>query len=73
MEHAVDAAVLAHYGELRRLAHHHMRSERAGLTLQTAALVHEAYLRLAAVDRMQVRERGHFVAMAATLMRRIVV
>ncbi|AMY09452.1 RNA polymerase sigma factor [Luteitalea pratensis] len=43
MERAIDAVVLARYGEFRRLAHHYMRSERAGHTLQTAALVHEAY------------------------------
>jgi len=61
------------YGELRRLAHHYMQNERAGHTLQTTALVHEAYVRLTDVDRMQWRDRGHFFAMAATLMRRILV
>jgi RNA polymerase sigma factor (TIGR02999 family) len=61
------------YAELRRLAHHYMQNERPGHTLQTTALVHEAYLRLTDVDRMQWRDRGHFFAMAATLMRRILV
>jgi len=61
------------YQELHRLAHHYMRRERAAHTLQTTALVHEAYLRLAAVDRMQFRDRAHFIAMAATMMRRILV
>jgi RNA polymerase sigma-70 factor (ECF subfamily) len=61
------------YTELRRLAHHYMRGERTGHTLQTTALVHEAYLRLASVDRMQFRDRAHFIAMAATMMRRILV
>ena len=50
-----------------------MSGERAGHTLQTTALVNEAYLRLAGVDRMQWRGRAHFFAMAATLMRRILV
>jgi RNA polymerase sigma-70 factor (ECF subfamily) len=68
-----DALVPAVYTELRRLAHHYMRGERKRHTLQTTALVHEAYLRLTAVDRMQFRDRGHFVAMAATMMRRILV
>jgi RNA polymerase sigma factor (TIGR02999 family) len=61
------------YDELHRLAHHYMRSERPGHTLQTTALVNEAYLRLVNVDRMQWRDRTHFVAMAATAMRRILV
>src|SRR5207253_9925871 len=70
---ARDALVPIIYGELRRLAHHYMQNERAGHTLQTTALVHEAYVRLTDVDRMQWRDRGHFFAMAATLMRRILV
>ncbi len=70
---ARDTLVPIIYGELRRLAHHYMQNERAGHTLQTTALVHEAYLRLTDVDRMQWRDRGHFFAMAATLMRRILV
>jgi RNA polymerase sigma factor (TIGR02999 family) len=61
------------YEELRRLAHHHMRGERAGHTLQTTALVNEVYLRLAGIDGLQWRDRTHFFAMAATLMRRVLV
>ena len=61
------------YAELRRLAHHYMQGERAGHMLQTTALVNEAYLRLAELDRMQWRDRGHFFAIAATLMRRVLV
>ena len=61
------------YDELRRLAHHYMRGERAGHTLQTTALVNEAYLRLAGIDALQWRDRAHFFAMAATLMRRVLV
>lgn len=61
------------YEELRRLAHHYMRGERAGHTLQTTALVNEVYLRLAGLDAMRWRDRAHFLAMAATLMRRVLV
>jgi RNA polymerase sigma factor (TIGR02999 family) len=61
------------YEELRRLAHHYMRGERAGHTLQTTALVNEMYLRLAGLDALQWRDRAHFFAMAATLMRRVLV
>jgi RNA polymerase sigma factor (TIGR02999 family) len=61
------------YEELRRLAHHYMRGERAGHTLQTTGLVNEVYLRLAGIDGLQWRDRMHFFAMAATLMRRVLV
>jgi RNA polymerase sigma factor (TIGR02999 family) len=61
------------YEELRRLAHHYMRGEREGHTLQTTALVNEAYLRLAGIDALRWRDRAHFFAMAATLMRRVLV
>ena len=61
------------YEELRRLARHYMRGERDGHTLQTTALVNEAYLRLAGIDGLQWRDRAHFFAMAATLMRRVLV
>jgi RNA polymerase sigma factor (TIGR02999 family) len=59
--------------ELHRLAHQHLRRERPGHTLQTTALVHEAYLEL--VDQRQVRSqnRAHFFGIAAHLMRRILV
>lgn len=61
------------YEELRRLAHHYMRGERAGHTLQTTALVNEVYLRLAGIDGLRWRNRAHFFAMVATLMRRVLV
>ena len=70
---AREALVALVYDELHRLAHHYMRTERPGHTLQTTALVNEAYLRLVNVDQMQLRDRTHFVAMAATAMRRILV
>jgi RNA polymerase sigma-70 factor (ECF subfamily) len=66
-----SASVL--YSELRRLAHHYMRGERPGHVLQTTALVNEAYLRLAGLTSVEWRDREHFVAMAATAMRRILV
>src|SRR5262245_29204274 len=70
---ARDALVAIVYDELRRLAHHYMQGERANHTLQTTALVNEAYLRLTDLTRMQWRDRAHFFAMAATLMRRVLV
>jgi RNA polymerase sigma factor (TIGR02999 family) len=70
---ARDRLVPLVYDELRRLAHYYMRGERAGHTLQTTALVNEMYLRLAGLDRMQWRDRAHFMAMVATLMRRVLV
>src|SRR4051794_21261540 len=50
------------YNELRRIAHHYMRGERAGHTLQTTALVNEVYLRLAGIDGLRWRDRAHFFA-----------
>ena len=61
------------YKELRRLAHHYMRGEREDHTLQTTALVNEVYLRLAGIEAMRWRDRAHFFAMTATLMRRVLV
>ena len=61
------------YDELRRIAHHHLRAERPGRTLQTTALVHEAYLRLVDTRRMRWESRAHFLSVAAQAMRRILV
>lgn len=61
------------HAELRRLARRHMRGERAAHTLQTTALVSEAYLRLVDLSRVRWTDRGHFFAMASRLMRRILV
>src|SRR5881396_3902766 len=61
------------YEELRRLAHRYMTRERAGHTLQTTALVNEAYLRLVDANRVPWRNRTHFFAISATLMRCILV
>jgi len=70
---ALDKLMALVYGELRRLAHHHMRGERPGRTLQTSALINEAYLRLIDYRKMQWRDRADFFAVAAQLMRRILV
>jgi RNA polymerase sigma factor (TIGR02999 family) len=61
------------YGELRAIAQNHMNDERAGHTLQATALVNEAYIRLIDVRQMNWQNRAHFLAMAARLMRRILV
>lgn len=61
------------YDELRRTARHYMQQEREGHTLQTTALVNEAYLRLAGVHQVEYRDRVHFFALAAQMMRRVLV
>ena len=61
------------YEELRRLAHHHMGGERPDHTLQTTALVNEAYLRLADLTNPSWQSRAHFFAVAARAMRQIMV
>ena len=70
-ESALDELVPLVHAELRRLARRHMRGERGGHTLQTTALMNEAYLRLLDTSRMQWNDRGHFFAMASLLMGRI--
>jgi RNA polymerase sigma factor (TIGR02999 family) len=61
------------YGELRRLAQSYLRRERSDHTLQATALVHEAYLRLVEQNDVQWNNRGHFFAITAQAMRRILV
>ena len=61
------------YEELRRLAHRYMGQQRDGHTLQTTALVNEAYLRLAGQHEPRFENRTHFLAVAATAMRQILV
>jgi RNA polymerase sigma-70 factor (ECF subfamily) len=70
---ALDRLTPIVYEELRRLARRYMRAERAGHSLQTTALVNEAYMRLVDYKRMQWQNRAHFFAVAAQLMRRILV
>ncbi len=61
------------YGELKQLARHYLKGERAGHVLQTTDLVNEAYLRLIDAQRVQWQNRAHFFAIAAQLMRRVLV
>lgn len=61
------------YQELRRIARRYMRRERSGHTLQTTAVVHEAYLRLIDQKHVQWQNRAHFFAIAAQMMRRILI
>jgi len=61
------------YDELRRLARHYLQRERSGHTLQSTALVHEAYLRLAGQNPPEWQNRAHFFGIAAHLMRQILV
>lgn len=70
---ALDRLMPLVYGELRRLAHNYMRNERAGHTLQTTAIIHEAYLRLIDAGQVRLDNRAHFFAVAARLMRQILV
>jgi RNA polymerase sigma factor (TIGR02999 family) len=71
-ERALEALTPLVYDELRRLARSYMRQERVGHTLQSTALVHEAFLRL--IDqRVQWNSRAHFYGIAAQMMRRILV
>jgi RNA polymerase sigma factor (TIGR02999 family) len=70
---ALDQLTPLVYEELRRLARRYMRNERAGNTLQTTALVNEAYLRLVDANRVAWRDRVHFFAVSAQMMRRILV
>jgi RNA polymerase sigma factor (TIGR02999 family) len=69
----LDKLIPLLYGELHRLAHHYMRGERPGHTLQTTALINEAYLRLIDYRKVQWQDRAHFFAAAAQVMRRILV
>jgi RNA polymerase sigma factor (TIGR02999 family) len=68
---AADELVPLIYGELKRLASACMRRERPGHTLQATALVHEAYLKLLGQREVEWHDRAHFFAVAATLMRRV--
>ena len=70
---ALDRLAEQVYGELRVIARRYMKNERPGHTLQTTALVHEVYLRLVDQTQVEWRERAQFFAMAAQIMRRILV
>jgi RNA polymerase sigma factor (TIGR02999 family) len=70
---ALDVLLPLVYKELHRLAHFQLRNERTGHTLQSTALVHEAYVRLVGMNAPQWESRTHFFAIAAQLMRQILV
>ena len=70
---ALDRLMPLVYDELHRLARRYMRGERPDHTLQATSLVNEAYLRLIDVNRVEWRDRAHFLAVAAQMMRRILV
>ncbi len=70
---ALEQLIPLVYQELRRLARQYMRQERPGHTLQTTALVNEAYLRLIDSNRIHWKNRAHFFAVSAQMMRRILV
>jgi RNA polymerase sigma factor (TIGR02999 family) len=72
-QQALDAVAPVIYQELRRLARYHLRSERADHTLQSTALVNEAFIQLMGNQPAQLRNRAHFVAIASRLMRQILV
>jgi RNA polymerase sigma factor (TIGR02999 family) len=70
---ALEAILPLVYEELRRIARYHLRQQRPNHTLQTTAVVHEAYLRLAEQKSLHVENRAHFLGIAAQLMRWILV
>src|SRR5881396_1327067 len=72
-QNALDRLTPVVYDELHRLAQRYMKRERPGHSLQTTALVNEAYMRLVDYKRMQWQNRAHFFAVSAQLMRRILV
>jgi RNA polymerase sigma-70 factor (ECF subfamily) len=72
-ESALERLIPLVHSELRRLAKRYMRRERPGHTLQTTALVNEAYVRLIDAGRVKWQDRAHFLAISARLMRRILV
>jgi RNA polymerase sigma factor (TIGR02999 family) len=70
-EEALDQLTPRVYQELRRIAGRLMRNERPGKTIQTTALVHEAYLKLIDIDNVEWQHRAHFFAISAQVMRHI--
>lgn len=73
LEDSDDALLRAVYDELRRQAHRFLQKERSGHTLQTTALVNEAYLKLIKQKKVSWESRSHFFGVAATMMRRILI
>jgi RNA polymerase sigma factor (TIGR02999 family) len=71
--HAMDRVVPLVYQQLKRMARSRLRNERPDHTLDTTALVHEAYLRLLDVNQIEWQGRSHFLSMSARIMRRVLV
>lgn len=72
-EAALNELVTTLYSELRRVASRHLRRERTGHTLQTTALVHEVYLKLAGDRELEFNDRAHFLSVASRVMRQVLV
>jgi RNA polymerase sigma factor (TIGR02999 family) len=72
-EAALNELVTVLYGELRKVASRHLRGERTGHTLQTTALVHEVYLKLAGDREFGFNDRAHFLSVASRVMRHVLV
>jgi len=72
-ENALDRLTPLVYDELRRMARRHLRRERTGHSIAPTTLVHEAFLRLKEIRRIDWRDRAHFFAMAARTMRRLLI
>jgi RNA polymerase sigma factor (TIGR02999 family) len=70
---ALDQLVAVTYGELRRVAHQRLRRESGNRSVNTTGLVHDAYLKLVDLRRVEFRDRAHFLAMASRVMRRLLV
>lgn len=70
---ALEKLIPLVYNQLRKIAHHQMTKERAGHTLQTTALINEAYIRLIGATAVSYKDRAHFFALSAQLMRRVLV
>jgi len=70
---AIDRLMSILYDELRRIASRQLRKERPDHTLETTALVHEAYVKLVGLDRISWQNRAHFLAVASRAMRRVLV
>ncbi len=71
-QNAADRLMVLVYGEMRRLAQHYMEAERGSHVLQATALVHEAYVKMVGLE-LEWESRGHFFAIAARVMRRILI
>lgn len=72
-EAALERLLPMLYEQLKQIAHRRLKQERSGHTMNTTALVHEAYLRLIDVNEIQWQDRAHFLGMASRMMRRILV